>query len=422
MMLSSRRFRSVALIVTTAAVGVTAACSSSASSSSSTASTSSTGSSASSSASSGNPASSSGGTATPLTLAASVELTGPAAAIGQTWKDGIELAVAAANGTGGFTVAGQKYKWQLNLQDNQSTPDQAISEYRSFAGAGDKFILGPGLTAAFLPAFNSLGSNQVLVLSPSAAAAEAKPQAGQYLFITNNTGEATTVNAVVKATVKKFSPKTVAILLPQDSAGQLYTQLYSAAFAADGVKVVYKEQFPDTTSDFDSYISGIKADKPDMVVSGYLDTYMQPFISQALGAGLTSPVFVGTFGTDSDALGANATKVKGFSWPVPTRAVDNASDPSVAGYRAAWKAAYGSYPTAADAQSLAYYDPVLALTEAMEKSGTVSDTNAISTALKSVTSWPEQVMKESFSVANTAQYPHQIGVDDNGTVSYIDAP
>jgi branched-chain amino acid transport system substrate-binding protein len=414
MKLSSRRFRSVALIVTTAAVGVTAACSSSASS---TASTSSTGSSASS-----DPASSSGGTATPLTLAASVELTGPAAAIGQTWKNGIELAVAAANGKDGFTVAGKKYKWQLNLQDNQSTPDQAISEYRAFAGAGDKFILGPGLTAAFLPAFNSLGSNQVMVLTPSAAAAEAKPQAGQYLFITNNTGEASTVNAVVKATVMQYSPKTVAILLPQDSAGQLYTQLYSAAFAADGVKVVYKQQFPDTTSDFDSYISGIKADKPDMVVSGYLDTYMQPFISQALGAGLTSPVFVGTFGTDSDALGANATKVKGFSWPVPTRAVDNASDPSVAGYRAAWKAAFGSYPTAADAQSLAYYDPVLALTEAMEKAGTVSDTNAISTALKSVSSWPDQVMKESFSVANTAQYPHQIGVDDNGTVSYIDAP
>jgi branched-chain amino acid transport system substrate-binding protein len=410
MRLSSRRFRSVALIVTVAAVGFTAACGSSASSSSSDA-----GSSTSSSAQSG-------GSATPITLAASVELTGAAAAIGQTWKDGIELAVNAANGTDGFTVAGKKYKWNLELEDNQSSPDQAISEYRAFAGAGDKFILGPGLSAAFLPAFNSLGSNQVIVLTPSAAAGEAKPQAGQYLFITNNTGEASTVTAVVKETVKKFSPKTVAILLPQDSAGQLYTSLYSAAFVADGVKVVYKEQFPDTTSDFESYISGIKAASPDMVVSGYLDSYLQPFISQALAAGLTSPVFVGTFGTDSDALGSNATKVKGFSWPVPTRAVDNASDPSVATYRAIWKAAYGSYPGPADSQSLAYYDPVLALTQALINAGTVSDVNAIAAALKSVTTWPHQVMQESFSVANTAQYPHQIGVDDDGTISYLNAP
>jgi branched-chain amino acid transport system substrate-binding protein len=408
MRLSSGRLRTVALIATTAAVGFTAACGSSSASSSSS--------------SSGGSGQSSGGSATPITLAASVELTGPAAAIGQTWKRGIELAVSAANGKSGFTVAGKKYKWKLDLQDNQSTPDQAISEYRSFAGASDKFILGPGLSAAFLPAFNSLGSNQVLVLTPSAAAAEAKPQAGQYLFITNNTGEASTVTAVVKATVKKYSPKTVAILLPQDAAGQLYTTLYSAAFAADGVKVVYKKQFPDTTSDFTSFISGIKAAHPDMVVSGYLDTYLQPFINQSLGAGLTSPVFVGTFGTDSDALGSNASKVKGFSWPVPTRAVDNASDPSVAGYRAAWKAAYGTYPSPADSQSLAYYDPVLVLTQALVKAGSVSDTNKIATALKSVTSWPQQVMKESFGVANTAQYPHQIGVDDNGTVSYIDAP
>jgi branched-chain amino acid transport system substrate-binding protein len=406
MRLSSGRLRAVALIATTAAVGFTAAC----------------GSSSAGNGSSSGAAQSSGGGATPITLAASVELTGPAAAIGQTWKNGIELAVTAANGKNGFTVAGKKYKWKLDLQDNQSSPDQAISEYRAFGGAGDKFILGPGLSAAFLPAFNSLGGSQVLVLTPSAAAAEAKPQAGQYLFITNNTGEASTVTAVVKATVKKYSPKTVAILLPQDSAGQLYTSLYSAAFAADGVKVVYKKQFPGSTSDFTSYISGIKAAKPDMVVSGYLDTYLQPFISQALGAGLTSPVFVGTFGTDSNALGTNGSKVKGFSWPVPTRAVDNASDPSVTPYRTAWKSAYGSFPGPADSQSLAYYDPVLALTQALVKAGTVSDTNAIATALKSVSAWPQQIMKESFGVANTAQYPHQIGTYTNGTVSYIDAP
>lgn len=408
MPLSSGRLRAAALIAITAAAGLTAAaCGSSASSTS---------------ASSAGSAQSSGGSATPITLAASVELTGPAAAIGQTWKKGIELAVNAANGKDGFTVAGKKYKWTLDIQDNQSTPNQAISEYRAFAGASDKFILGPGLSAAFLPAFNSLGASQVLVLTPSAAAAEAKPQAGQYLFITNNTGEASTVTAVVKATVKKYSPKTVAILLPQDAAGQLYTGLYGSAFAADGVKVVYKEQFPDTTSDFSSYISGIKAAKPDMVVSGYLDTYLQPFISQALGAGLTSPVFVGTFGTDSNALGTNGAKVKGFSWPVPTRAVDNANDPSVAPYRTAWKAAYGVYPGPADSQSLAYYDPVLALTAALVKAGTVTDTTAIATALKSVSSWQAQIMKESFGVANTAQYPHQIGVYENGAVSYIDAP
>jgi branched-chain amino acid transport system substrate-binding protein len=409
---SSRRSRSVALIVTTAAVAFTAACGSSSGGTASS----------NSSSSSGGSAVSGGGSATSIPLAASVELTGPAAAIGQTWKNGIDLAVKFANGTNGFTVAGKQYKWKLNLQDNQSTPNQAIAEYRSFVGAGDKFILGPGLTAAFLPAFNSLGSSPALVLAPSAGAAEAKPEDGQYLFITNNTGEASTVTAVVKATVAKYKPKTVAILLPQDSAGQLYSTLYSSAFKADGVKVVYKQAFPDTTSDFGSYISGIKAANPDMVVSGYLDTYMQPFISQSLGAGLTKPVFVGTFGTDSDALGSSASKVKGFSWPVPTRAVDNGSDPAVAGYRTAWKAAYGSYPGPADSQSLAYYDPVLALTAALEKAGSVSDTSKIAAALKTVTSWPHQVMTENFKVAATAQYPHQIGVYENGKVSYLNAP
>jgi branched-chain amino acid transport system substrate-binding protein len=415
MRLSPRKLRTAALIAATTAVGLTAAaCGSSGTSSGS-------GTSSSSSSSSSGSTQSSGGSATSIPLGASVELTGPAGAIGQAWKDGIQLAVAAANGTSGFTVAGKKYKWKLDLQDNQSTPNQAIAEYRQFGGAGDKFILGPGLSAAFLPAFNSLGSSQALVLTPSAAAAEAKPQAGQYLFITNNTGEASTVNAVVKATVARYKPKTVAILLPQDAAGQLYTGLYGAAMTADGVKVVYKKQFPDGTSDFASYISGIKAAKPSMVVIGYLDTIAEPFISQALGAGLTSPVFVGTFGTDSDALGSNGSKVAGFSWPVPTRAVDNASDPTMTAYRAAWKAAYGSFPGPADAQSLAYYDPILALTQAMITAGTVTDTQSIAAALKSVRSWPHQVMKESFASSEAAQYPHQIGVYSKGTITYVNA-
>jgi ABC-type branched-subunit amino acid transport system substrate-binding protein len=406
MRLTSRRTPAMAMIAITAAVGLTAACGSSGGT-----------------AAGGASSSAGGGSATPLTLAASVELTGAAAAIGQVWKKGIQLAASQANGSSGFTVAGKKYKWKLDLEDNQSTPNQAIANYRQFAGASDRFILGPGLTSAFLPAFNSLGSNQVLVLTPSAAAAEAKPQTGQYLFITSNTGEASTVNSVVKATVLKYSPKSVAILLPQDSAGQLYSALFAAAFTADGVKVVYKKQFPDTTSDFASYISGMKAVNPSMVVSGYLDTFMQPLISQALGAGLTKPVYVGTFGVDSDALGSNASKVAGFSWPVPTRAVDNAADPVMTSYRAAWKAAYGAEPGPADAQSLAYYDPVLALTAALEKAGTVSDTQSINAALKAVTSWPGQVMQESFATAdNTVQYSHQIGVYAGGKVSYVDAP
>jgi branched-chain amino acid transport system substrate-binding protein len=406
---SSRKLRAVALIAATTAAGLAAAaCGSSG--------TSTGGASA-----SGSALAAGGGSATSIPLGASVELTGPAGAIGQAWKDGIQLAVTAANGTSGFTVAGKKYKWKLDLQDNQSTPNQAIAEYRQFGGAGDKFILGPGLSAAFLPAFNSLGSSQALVLTPSAAAAEAKPQAGQYLFITNNTGEASTVNAVVKATVARYKPKSVAILLPQDAAGQLYTSLYGAAMTADGVKVVYKKQFPDGTSDFASYISGIKAAKPSMVVIGYLDTIAQPFISQALGAGLTSPVFVGTFGTDSDALGSSGSKVAGFSWPVPTRAVDNAKDPTMTAYRTAWKAAYGSFPGPADAQSLAYYDPILALTQAMVKAGSVTNTAAIAAAMKAVRSWPHQVMQESFASSEAAQYPHQIGVYSKGTITYVDA-
>ena len=356
-----------------------------------------------------------------LTLAANVELTGANAPIGQTWKKGIELAVDAANSDGGFTVKGQKYQWKLDLRDDKSSPDQAIANIRDWVSQDVTFYAGPGLSSAFLPAFNALAGHPAVVLTPSAAAAQAKPGPGQELFLTANTGVPSTTTAIVDATVKNYKPKTVAILLPQDAAGELYTKTYGTAFAADGVNVVYSKQFPSGTSDFGSYISGIKAVNPDMVVMGYLNTYLEPFINQAISAGLTHTDFVGTFGVDVSGLGSNTKKVGGFSWPVSTRAVDNADDPSMTDFRTAWKAKFGSYPGPDQFQSLAFYDQILALTKAVSEAGTTTDTTKIGDALKKVTSWPHQVMKLHFDPAtNTAVYTHQIGVLKGGKITYVE--
>ena len=373
-------------------------------------------------ASSASSSSGSGSTAvTEIPIGASVEVTGGAGSIGSIWKQGIDLAIKQANGKSGFTVAGKKYKWQLTLDDNQTTTDQAIANYRSFVGNNDNFIIGPGVSTEFPPAINSLGGKQPIILTPAQGTAFIGTPAGQNLYLTHlsDTGAKGRVAQMVGLLMKKYHPKTVAILLPQDASGELYTTTYGQAFKDAGAKIVYSEAFPSTTTDFSSYVTAIKATNPSLVVSGYLDSWMQPFMNQASQAGLTSPVFVGAPGTNVTSMQDHAGITK-FAYSVTTRAVDNASDPKVASYRKVYEAEYGTEPSATGFWALSYYDPILMLTQAMKDAKTVSDLSAITKSFVKIKDFG--TLGETFDpTTHRAVYNAQVGFSDNGKVSYVDA-
>lgn len=359
---------------------------------------------------------------TTLTLGASVEQTGPAAAIGTRWKEGIELAVEAANGADGFLVGENRYKWELDLRDNQSAPDQAIANYRAFVGDQVDFIVGPGLSTAFPPAYSSLANASPIVMTPSLAASEFVED-DSHLFIThlNDGGADGRVAKVVDALVERFTPNRVAILLPQDEPGERYTTLFAEAFESAGAEIAYSESFPSETRDFGSYISAMRRTTPDLVVSGYLDSWLQPLLNQAVDAGFTSPVFVGAPGSNVTSLEQTDGQIVDFAWSVTTRAVDNDQDSAVARFRQAYADKFGSNPDANGFWALSYYDPILMLTKAMQNSGTVEDLDAIADALTDVEQWQGSVMDGTFGGAQQLAYTPQIGISHNGEISYLDA-
>lgn len=365
------------------------------------------------------------GGAQDIVLGADVEVSGSGAAIGQQWRRGIELAVDKANGDQGFVVSGKRYRWKLDLKDNKTLPDQAIANNRAFTGEKAKFILGPGVSTAFVPAMNALGNGDRIVMTPSVAAAQFVGKSnGNNLFITHlsDTGNNGRVAKMVQTIQQAYHAKRVAVLLPQDDAGELYTKAFTQYFTAAGAQVVYAKAFPGDTRDFSSYITALKGVNPDLVVSGYLDTWMRPFLEQSTGAGFTSPVFVGAPGTNVTSLGQSGAAIQDFAWSVTTRAVDNATDPAVQPYRTAYRAKYGTDPGADGFWGLSYYDPILMMTKAMQDAGTVDDPTAISDAMLKVTQWPGQVLTEHFDpTTRQAVYTPQIGFFAAGKITYVEA-
>jgi ABC-type branched-subunit amino acid transport system substrate-binding protein len=106
---------------------------------------------------------------------------------------------------------------------------------------------------------------------------------------------------------------------------------------------------------------------------------------------------------------------------MPTRAVDNTSDPTITDFVAAYTEKYGSSPGANDFWMLSYYDSVRMLARAMEIAGTSTDLNAIGEAIQTpeAAEYPVRGLSLTYN-DNAANYPNQIAFVDDGTVEFQD--
>jgi len=361
-----------------------------------------------------------GGDATLIPLGASMEMTGAAASTGVPWSRGVELAVEQANGKDGFEVDGKKYKWDLKLNDNQSLPDKTISDYRGFVGSGVKFIAGPALSSSFVPAFNALGNAPALVLTPSSIAKTVKPKADQSVFITLSNGEASFNQSYAQAVLDATGAKTVAIALPQDAVSDTFTKLFTDFFTSKGVKIVDTKRFPPDTTNFAPYINSLQAANPELVLTGYLDKWAATLMQQSSDAGFTSANWMMTVGSTQDGLAKAQGDIKKVFFPIPVKSVVNEDDAMLDTFRTLWTEKYGSAPVFNDFNALAYYDPILMLTQAMKDAKSVTDVKAISDALVKVTTWDGAASEGGFDPeVHVRTYPVNYGVLEDGKATYF---
>jgi branched-chain amino acid transport system substrate-binding protein len=329
--------------------------------------------------------------------------------------------VSIANGTNGFKVGNKNYKFELVQEDNQSVPEQAISIDQKFLRDNIKFILGPSLGTAFTPAFNSIKGQAVMNITPTTGAIPflGTPD-GKYLFDTHMREDGPTgrVVLIVKLLMAEYKPKKVAILLPQDGPGELYVKAFGDNFKAAGVDVVYSEFFPAGNRDFASYIAAMKSKSPDLVVSGYIDAYMTPFLDQAVQAGFTTPVMVAAPGGGLPSLKGKEAQIKNYAFSVATRAVDDPTDAQTAAFRANYKTKFGKDPEQADFWMLSYYDPINMLAKAMQKAGTTTDLDKITAAMKALPALTDGALKSTFDSSNQAVYKPQVALVTSGVVKY----
>jgi branched-chain amino acid transport system substrate-binding protein len=216
----------------------------------------------------------------PLTIGASLSLTGDNSADGQAYGKGYHLWAKDVNAKGG--ILGRTVK--LTILNDASNPNQAVTNYQTLINSDHvDLTFGP---------FSSL------ITTPAEAVAA---RAGYAFFDVSLpvADELVPLVNYIKSLPPAQRPRTAAYPMAQDPFGDPPVQLAQKELQALGVRTVYSKIFPEEVSDYKAPADQVAASGAQLVMLGSTDVptvaaFMQAFEQQHY----TPKLFAATAGPD----------------------------------------------------------------------------------------------------------------------------
>ncbi|WP_050476649.1 ABC transporter substrate-binding protein [Herbaspirillum rhizosphaerae] len=312
-------------------------------------------------------------------LGLAAALTGPAAKYGVAIKNGFTLAADEVNAKGG--VNGNKLV--LIAEDEQGKKEEAINVFKKLIFQ-DKVLMvfGPTLSNSAFAADPIANAAKVVAFGTSNTA-DGITAMGPFTF-RNSVMEADVLPVTVKAAVKHFGIKKVAVIYGNDDA---FTKsgydVFKATLEQQKIPVTTTEAYAKGDVDFKAQLTKIKAGNPDAIVCSCLAEEAANIILQTRTLGMKQP-FIGGNGLNSPKLfeiakDAGDNTLMGSPW-----SSENLT-PANKAFIAAYKAKFGSDPDQFSAQA---YDALHVVAEALKNvklSGALDkDRDALRLALPAV--------------------------------------
>ncbi len=238
------------------------------------------------------------------------ELTGDIPAVGASFKNAAEMAVAEINDAGGLDVCGEKFTIDLVIEDNAGKADQSASAAQKLITQDNVVaIIGPNASRYAIPASEIAESSKVVLISPwstnpkttlDAQTDQPKKYVFRAAFIDPFQGR-----VVAKFALDNLGAKNAAVLYDVASDyNKGIAEFFKQTFEENGGTVVAFETYTTGDKDFTAQLTKIKDTNPDVIFlpNYYSEVPLQ--IQQAHRLGITVP-FLG-----SDSLGCVALTAK----------------------------------------------------------------------------------------------------------------
>ncbi|ADU50773.1 amino acid/amide ABC transporter substrate-binding protein, HAAT family [Thermaerobacter marianensis DSM 12885] len=322
-----------------------------------------------------------GGDGGVIKVGINAELSGNVASYGQSFVQGVELAVAKINAEGGL-LDGKKV--ELVKVDNKSDAAESTNAaLRLMTQDQVVAIIGAATSGNTLAMVDLANENQIPVISPSATSpvVTVDPDTGEtheYIFrvcfIDPVQGR-----VAARFALEELGARRAAIF--SDSSSDYAKGLAAAfkeAFVAGGGQIVAEESYVQDDTDFQSQLTRIKAANPDFVfVPGYYEE-VGLIVKQAReDVGLTVPMMGGD-GWDSPTLVelAGAENLNNTFFTNHYSSQD--PDPRIQEFIQSFQAKYNEVPNGFNALG---YDAMMLLADAIKRAGS-ADPVAIKDALE----------------------------------------
>jgi branched-chain amino acid transport system substrate-binding protein len=246
-------------------VGVLAACSSSSSSGSTSSST---------SAGSTSSASTGSASTTPITIGASLSLTGDFSADGLAFQKGYQLWAKDVNAAGG--ILGRQVK--LTILNDASSPNQVVTNYQTLINTDHvNLTFGPFSSLLTGPSSAVAARNGYAFIEGAGGAPSVfqtpQNEADHNVFDVSLPAADDLIPLVnyIASLPASQRPKTAAYPMAQDPFADPPVQTAATQLAKLGVRTVYQNVFPAEPSEYTSQADQVATHAPDMVILGSTD-------------------------------------------------------------------------------------------------------------------------------------------------------
>jgi len=202
-------------------------------------------------------------------LGCNMALSGATAFWGSGYTNAIKLAAKQINASGGFSVKGERYKWDVVACDNKYNISEVVSCANKLIyedKAKYMAILGGAPGIAIAPITNKEKVLQVMW----AGGGKALTNPNNPLVFRHSPVDVVALwTGIYKWFMEKEKIKTVATINPDDESGYSVGEGCKEAANTNGLKTVATEYFPRATIDFYPILTRIISKNPDCIDLGY---------------------------------------------------------------------------------------------------------------------------------------------------------
>jgi len=302
-------------------------------------------------------------------------LSGQLSSDGTHEANGVKMAVEDINAQGGIKVGGESYKIDLIVYDDQGIPKESVAAMEKLVTRdGAKMVIGAYTSSSTFAIMPIAQREKIVLCSPNSAATKLTQVGNKWFF----RGGSTTEDALktIPFYIQQLGAKSVVHVCVNDDWGRDVSTRHKIVQEKIGIKVLSQEFYDHGTSDFYSVLTKIKGLNPDAIFTGMETKACSIFVRQAKEV-VPQMKIVDTGGVDPYLL----LKLVGEAGLVNVYCANRGpalEHPPIVPIAKRYREKYNMEPMS---YVLSGYDVAMMFKNAVEKAGTVTDTEKIQEAM-----------------------------------------